>query len=122
MKDKTITDAHFNYTNEQVKILGFKNLADFETKIPYLKLKQEQKNICEQINLSTEWFKKLFSQEGFDLRKINYSFENIDQVLGFIKKLFGYMSIKYYYSRIKGIPTLRLIQPNNLYNGAKSCF
>jgi hypothetical protein len=116
MKDKTITDAHFEYVNEQVKILGFQNLADFETKIAYSKLKQEQKNICEQINLSIGWFKKLFPQEGFDLRKINYSFENIDQVLGFIKKLFGYLSIQYEYSRIKGIPTLRLIQPNNLYS------
>jgi hypothetical protein len=116
MKDKTITQVHFNYTNEQVKVLGFKNLADFETKIPYTKLKQEQKYICEQINLSIEWFKKLFPQEGFDLRKINYSFENIDQVLGFMKKLFGYLCIQYDYYRIKGIPTLRLIQPNNLYS------
>lgn len=116
MKDKTITIAHFEYVNEQIKILGFKNLADFETKISYPILKQEQKYICEQINLTIEWFKKLFPQEGFDLRKINYSFENIDQVLGFIKKLFSYLSIKYDYSRIKGIPTLRLIQPNNLYS------
>lgn len=116
MKDKTITVVHFEYVNEQIKILGFKNLADFKTVISYQKLKKEQKNICEKINLSIKWFKKLFPQEGFDLRKINYLFENIDQVLGFIKKLFKYMSIQYDYSRIKGIPTLRLIQPNNLYN------
>lgn len=116
MKDKTITYAHFDFANDQIKILGFKNLSDFETKIQYTKLKSEQKYICNKINLSVELFKKIFPQEGFDLRKINYSFDNIDQVLGFIKKLFGFLSIQYNYSRIKGIPTLRLIQPNNLYN------
>ena len=116
MKDKTITNAHFDYVNEQIKIIGFKNLADFETNIPYTKLKVSQKEICNKINITINWFKKIFPQEGFDLRKINYTFENIDQVLGFIKKLFGYLSIQYDYSRIKGIPTLRLIPPNNLYN------
>lgn len=116
MKDKTITNVHFDYVNEQVKIMGFKNLADYDTFIPYSKLKLKQKNICEKINSSIEWFKKIFIQEGFDLRKINYLFENIDQVIGFIKKLFVHLCIQYDYSRIKGIPTLRLIQPNNLYN------
>lgn len=116
MKDKTITNAHYDYLNDIVKILGFKNLADFDTTITYTKLKSDQKQICVELTKSIDSFKKLFSQEGFDLRKINYSFENIEQVIGFVKKLFGYLFINWNYSRIKGISTLRLIPPNNLYN------
>lgn len=115
MKDKTLTENHFDYVNDQVKILGFKNLADFDSIIPYDKLKSSQEIICKHSNDLLIWFKKLFPQEGFDLRKINYIFVNIDQIIGFIKKLFTFMGINYNYSRIKGIPTLRLIPPNNLY-------
>ncbi len=39
MKNKTIKKEHFDYTNELVKIIGFENLADFETVIFYDKLK-----------------------------------------------------------------------------------
>lgn len=100
MKDKTLTEKHFDYVNDQVKILGFKNLADFDTIIPYNKLKSSQEIICKHSNDLLIWFKKLFPQEGFDLRKINYIFVNIDQIIGFIKKLFIFMGINYNYSRI----------------------
>jgi hypothetical protein len=116
MKDKTIKDVHFEYVNELVKMLGFRNLADFESAIPYNILKTDQEKICLEFNKTINEFKKLFPQEGFDLRKINYSFENIDQIIGFVKKLFNYLGITWDYSRKNGIPTLRLIPPNNLYN------
>ena len=116
MKDKTITNNHFDYVNTIVKILGFDSVADFETHIQYPMLKSKQDIICTEINKTIGLFKKLFPLEGFDLRKINYLFENIDQVLGFVKKLFGYLGISSDNSRVKGIPTLRLIPPNNLYS------
>ena len=116
MKDKTITTAHFDYTNNLVKILGLGGLGDFEKSLPYSILKSNQNDICNRFTKSIGDFKKLFPLEGFDLRKINYSFENIDQVIGFLKKIFIYLDITFDYSRIKGTPTLRLIPPNNLYS------
>ena len=116
MKDKTIRNNHYEYANQLVKILGFVNLADFESSIQYDTLKKNQKKICVEFNKTIDEFKKLFMQEGFDLRKINYSFENIDQIIGFIKKLLTYLGIPWDYSRKNNIPTLRLIPQNNLYN------
>jgi hypothetical protein len=116
MKDKTITKNHYDYTNNVVIILGFKNLADFSTNISYTILKKNQEYICLKINETLDVFKKLFPQEKFDLRKINYTFKNINQVIGFVKKLFNHMCIPLDYYRFKEIPTMRLIQPNNLYN------
>ena len=51
MKDKTIRDVHFDYTNELIKIIGFRNLADFESAIPYNILKLCQEKICLEFNL-----------------------------------------------------------------------
>ena len=115
MKDKTITKIHYDYVNDIVIILGFKNLADFCTNISYTILKLNQEYICLKINETLDIFKKLFPQEKFDLRKINYTFKNINQVIGFIKKLFNHLCIPWDYYRVKEIPTMRLIQPNNLY-------
>lgn len=116
MKNKLIKNIHFDYVNEMIKILGFYNLADFETCVIYSELKLNQKTICEKYTQSLELFKKIFPQEGFDLRKINYCFENIDQVIAFIKKLFLYLGINYSYTRKNKNIVLRLIQPNNIYN------
>lgn len=116
MKDKTITVSHYDYVNDLTKILGFKNLSDFETSISYENLKNNEKTICTEFNKTINVFKKLFSQEGFDLRKINYEFKNIDQIIGFYKKVLTYLSIGFNYSRKKGINELRLIQQNNIYN------
>lgn len=115
MKDKIIKVVHFDYANQLVKILGFVNLADYETILFYNNLKTTQDKICQEFTKTLQLFKKIFPQEGFDLRKINYSFDNIDQVMAFIKKIFGYLGITYIYERKNGIPTLRLIPPNNLY-------
>lgn len=116
MKDKTIKNTHFNYANDLVKILGFCNLADFTTEMSYDILKINQNNICLKFNEKIDEFKKLFTQEGFDLRKINYTFVNINQIIAFIKKLFSYLNITWDYSKKKGISIMRLIPPNNLYN------
>lgn len=116
MKERFIKNIHFDYTNDIVKILGFDNLADFETCVIYSQLKLNQKIICSKYTQSLELFKKIFSQEGFDLRKINYCFENIDQVIAFTKKIFLYLGINYSYERKNKNIVMRLIQPNNLYN------
>lgn len=116
MKDKLIKNIHFDYVNDMIKILGFYDLADFETCVIYSELKLNQKTICEKYTKSLQLFKKIFPQEGFDLRKINYCFENIDQVIAFIKKLFLYLGINYSYSRKNKNIVMHLIQPNNLYN------
>ena len=116
MRDKVIRETHYDYTNKLIKIIGFKNLSDFESEISYKTLKSNQEKICTEINKLIDEFKKIFPQEGFNLRKINYKFENIDQVIGFLKKIFNYLSITWNYSRKNGIPVLRLISPNNLYN------
>lgn len=110
-----ITTEHFNYVNSLVKILGFTNLGDFKSTIPYTILKNNQENICLKFNESIDNFKKLFPLEKFNLRKFNYKFKNIDQIIGFIKKLFDYLTITWHYVRIKGVKTLRLIPPKNIY-------
>lgn len=116
MRDKIITYSHFDYINEIVKILGFNNLADFETSISYNNIKKSQNKICKVINDSLENFKQIFPADKFNLRKINYQFKNINQVLGFVKKIFNYLSINYCYSRIQGNNLLRLLPENNIYN------
>lgn len=116
MKDKTISETHYDYANELTKILGFKNLADFETQISYTNLKENEENICKEFNKRIDLFKKLFPQEGFDLRKINNVFKTIDQIIGFYKKILNYLFIAYNFYRKKGISTMRLIPQNNLYN------
>ena len=93
MKDRTIKDEHFDYANTLVQYLGFKNLSDFTTIVPYSIAKNESKTICDNFTKSLEIFKKLFPLDKFDLRKINYKFENIDQVIGFVKKIFEYLGL-----------------------------
>ena len=86
MRNKIITESHYNYANKFVKILGFINLTDWDNQISYTNLKTSQIKICQSLNKTLEIFKILFPQDSFNLRKIHYKFENIDQVLGFFKK------------------------------------
>lgn len=112
MKTKTITLDHFEYLNNLVKILGFKNLADYDSIFSYKELQLNQINICQNCNTTLDKFKKLFPLDGFDLRKISYNFQNIDQVIGFTRKVFFYLNVPFEYEN----KHMRLIQQNNLYN------
>jgi hypothetical protein len=112
MKNKIITKEHFEYLDKIVQILGFKNLADYQTKLTYETLKSKCNIICDSINSSIDEFKQLFPLDNFDLRKIKYKFENIDQVIGFVKKLFFYLNVPIEYEN----KVVRLIQQNKLYN------
>lgn len=112
MKNKILKREHFEYLDNIVHILGFKNLADYDKCITYDTLKTLQNEICININNTLDTFKQLFPLNEFDLRKIKYKFENIDQVIGFVKKLFFYLNVPIEYLN----KTLRLIQQNKLYN------
>ena len=116
MKNKIITNDHLDYINNIVIIIGFNNLGDFDKIITYEKLKMSCDKICSDINETFDQFKKVFPQHDFHLRKYNYTLKNIDQVIGFIKKVFLYLNIPWCYNRIKGMYKLRLIPPNNIYN------
>lgn len=117
MKDRIITESHFNYANKFVKILGFNDLADYGRQVGYTVLKEFQDDICTALNKTLDVFKALFPQDGFNLRKIHYKFENIDQVLGFFKKVMTYLSIPFEMIRVRGAFYLRLIpQKTSLYN------
>lgn len=117
MRDRVITKAHFDYANKFVKILGFCNLSDYGKHIPYANLKYSQDDICESLNKTIDIFKALFPLDSFNLRKIHYEFKNIDQVIGFFKKVMTYLSIPYEMIRVRGAFYLRLIQPKTfLYN------
>ena len=87
MKENLITNDHFNYATKIMKIIGFKSISDFDTLIYYNKLKIQEINICSKISTTIDEFKKLFPLNEFDLRRIKYKFENINQVIGIIKKL-----------------------------------
>lgn len=115
MKDKLIKIEHYNYLDEIVQIIGFKNLSDYMTIVRYEQMKQNELKICEKINVKLNKFKELFSLNEFDLRKIEYCFKNIDQVIGFVKKLFLYLNVPISFSRKNGKQTVRLIPQNNLY-------
>lgn len=112
---KTITNIHMNYVNDIIIIMGFKNLSDYEHIITYSSLKTSSKQICSKINETMTEFKKIFPQNEFNLRKYNYKFENIDQIIGFVKKLFIYLNIPLDYSRSKKDKVLRLIPINSIY-------
>lgn len=112
MKNKILKREHFEYLDKIVQILGFKSLADYDTCITYETLKKSQNNVCDKINLILSTFKQLFPLNEFDLRKNKYNFENIDQVIGFVKKLFFYLNVPIEYMN----KTVRLIPQNKLYN------
>ncbi len=111
-----ITNYHFDYINNMVKVLGFNNLIDYNKRISNKDLKSRETEICNEFNASLEVFKKLFPQEGFDLRKIDSSFKNINQVLGFVKKILHYLHINWKCERFKGTPTIQLVEHNDLYD------
>lgn len=111
---KTITNIHMNYVNDIIIIMGFKNLSDYEHVVAYSILKTSSKKICSKINETMTEFKKIFPQNEFNLRKYNYKFENIDQIIGFVKKLFMYLNIPLDYSRSKKDKILRLIPVNSI--------
>jgi hypothetical protein len=117
MKERLLTESHYNYANKFVKILGFDDLADYGRQVGYTVLKESQDLICVSLNKTLDVFKALFPQDGFNLRKIHYKFENIDQVLGFFKKVMVYLGIPHETIRVRGAYYLRLIpQKTSLYN------
>jgi hypothetical protein len=117
MKDKFITREHFNYANKIIKILGFKSMCDFETQLIYSELKELEEEICGQVTSTMDKFKELFPLNEFDLRRIKYKFENIDQVIGFFKKLCTYLSIPYEFVRVSKSLVMRLPRSKSfLYN------
>lgn len=117
MRDKVITNRHFDYANEIIKILGFKSMCDFESELCYSSLKENQQFICDRVTETMDTFKTLFPLNEFDLRKIKYKFENIDQVIGFFKKLAYFLSIPYETTRNSNNVLLRLSRSkNHLYN------
>lgn len=117
MKERLLTESHYNYANKFVKILGFDDLADYGRQVGYTVLKESQDAVCVALNKTVDVFKALFPQDGFNLRKIHYKFENIDQVLGFFKKVMAYLGIPHETIRVRGAYYLRLIpQKTSLYN------
>jgi hypothetical protein len=117
MKENLITNNHFDYATKIMKIIGFQSISDFETSIYYTKLKEQEINICLKISKTIDEFKKLFPLNEFDLRRIKYKFENINQIVGFIKKLTSYLAIPLNITRINNSTILRLIQSKYfLYN------
>ena len=117
MKENLITNEHFNYATKIMKIMGFNSISDFDTLIYYDKLKIQEVNICSKISTTMDEFKKLFPLNEFDLRRIKYKFENINQVIGFVKKLSLYLAIPLNTTRTNNSTVMRLIQSKYfLYN------
>ena len=110
-----ITMDHYEYANKLVSILGFNNLVDYNSVIQYSKLKEHSVQICDYTNKTMVDFKRLFPQSSFDLRKIKYTFSNIDQVVGFTKKVLNYLCVPITSIRIKESTCLRLIPINKAY-------
>jgi hypothetical protein len=114
MTKTIINNSHYDYANNIVKLLGFDNLIDYVKIIKYANLKLDQVIICENFTKTVPDFKILFPLSKFDLRKHNYVFSNIDQVIGFFKKIMLYLSIPIDKVRIGGQPCLRLKMINNI--------
>ena len=110
-----ITKEHYDYANSIVKIFGFNNLADYATIISYDKIKENTTEIANSLSKTMIKFKKLFSLKEFDLARIDYKFETVEQCYGFFKKILEYLFIPYYTFREKSKQYVRLIQQNNLY-------
>jgi hypothetical protein len=112
---KTMTFLHYDYANNIIKIFGFSSIIDYQTKIQYSKLVKNEKEICEKINEKMNILKENFLLNEFDLGRIKYSLINIDQAIGFFKKLLNYLSISIECFREKKDIVMCLKPINNIY-------
>ena len=80
------TNEQYKYANNIIRIFGFQNIIDYTTVVSYTVLKNNNQNICKNVNEMMIEFKKLFNLKKFDLARINYDFKTIIQVYSFFKK------------------------------------
>lgn len=111
-----ITDEHYDFANDVVKIFGFKNLADFDSIIAYSEFEKNEKYICKKLNKMMDELKRLFVLKKFDLARLDYKIETTKQAFAFFKKVLEYMFIPYDVFRKKGKVYVRLFQIMDLYN------
>lgn len=103
-----ITYKHYDYALFITILLGFKSFTDYETIIYYKNLKLVADSLCDQFTKSLEHFKLTFPIKYFAPPK---QFTTIDQIIGFIKKIYTWLSVPFKYEHT----LLRLIPPNNLF-------
>lgn len=112
---KEISIKHYEYANNLVKLVGFKNLKDFNTILTYSVISNDE-NILKNVNATMNDFKKIFELQKFDLARLNYQFKTFEQFFGFFKKLLSYLDILYdVYKNSKGDVLIRLKQQNLIY-------
>lgn len=112
---KEISIKHYEYANNLVKLVGFKNLKDFNTILTYSIISNDE-NILKNVNATMNDFKKIFELQKFDLARLNYQFKTFEQFFGFFKKLLSYLDILYdVYKNSKGDVLIRLKQQNLIY-------
>ena len=109
------TNEQYKYANNIIRIFGFQNIIDYTTVVSYTVLKNNNQNICKNVNATIIEFKKLFNLKKFDLARINYDFKTIIQVYSFFKKLLNELSIPHEIYKQKQKIYVRLIQTNIIY-------
>ena len=57
MSKNSITNMHYDFVNNIVKLLGFDDLTDFQTILFYSDLKDNEELICERFNETVAEFK-----------------------------------------------------------------
>ena len=91
--------------NQLVKICGFKNITDYDTKLHQSSLTNP---ILNKINDLMPKFKEIFPLKKFNLSRNNYKIDT--QILGitFLKNCLNHVNINYDILRIRNISYLRL--------------
>ena len=93
------------FTENIIKIIGFKQLSDFNTSINYLDITGDMINL---INHKMEEFKIYFNTKPFNLSRIKYTLTNSQVIFSFVKNLLDYIGMRFVIIRKENKSYLRL--------------
>lgn len=110
-KNKKYEIEQIKYTDNLLKLIGFNNIADYDTTIYTGEL---DNNTITNINNTMETFKKTFPTKNFNLSKINYQMNTTTQIFAFVKNCLDHISQPYESIRINNKNHLRLKPQNKL--------
>ena len=109
---KHITEEHYEYANDLLKVIGFINMADYTGFVRCTGITEKH---VELYNATMPHFRKLFKQREFNLSRYGNKLQTPEQLLGFLKKILGILGINYEITRFDNHTYLRLKMENKIY-------
>jgi hypothetical protein len=108
-KNKKYEVEQIMYTDNLLKLIGFNNIADYETTIYTGDIPQ---NIIMSINNTMDNFRTTFPTKSFNLSKINYILQTPTQLFSFVKNCLDHINQPHELIRINNKTYMRL-KPHN---------